>query len=58
MATNTPSEHTEEQVKSSELTALGFIVVVLFPLLAVGFIGFYGLCVFLYDTFGGMPGHN
>ncbi|MCL1037191.1 periplasmic nitrate reductase, NapE protein [Shewanella corallii] len=58
MATNTPSEGTEDQVKTSELKALGFIVVVLFPLLAVGFVGFYGLCVFLYNTFGGMPGHN
>ena len=46
------------EVKTSEYKAFAFIVVILFPVLASGFFGAYGLVVWLYNTFGGMPGHN
>lgn len=60
MARNTSSEVNDDDntVKRNEYTAFGFIVIVLFPVLASGLFGLYGLCVWLYNTFGGMPGHN
>ena len=43
--------------KRKELKALGFIIVVLFPVLSVFAIGGYGLIIWLIQAFGGVIPH-
>ncbi|WP_085297629.1 trimethylamine N-oxide reductase system protein TorE [Cognaticolwellia mytili] len=49
----------EENKKSKfkELRALGFIIVVLFPVLSIFAIGGYGLIIWLIQAFGGVVAH-
>lgn len=46
-----------EKTKRKELKALGFIIVVLFPILSVFAIGGYGLIIWLMQVFGGASPH-
>ena len=43
--------------KRKELKALGFIIVVLFPVLSVFAVGGYGLIIWLIQAFGGVIPH-
>lgn len=52
-----PSTAEEHAEKNSEVKALAFIVVVLFPALTVAVVGTYGLAIWLYQTFGGVVAH-
>ncbi|MBV7314944.1 periplasmic nitrate reductase, NapE protein [Shewanella sp. NIFS-20-20] len=54
--TNTPKNQ-DETTRASELKAMGFIVVILFPLLTIGLISAYGFFIWFYQTFYGIPGH-
>jgi nitrate reductase NapE len=46
-----------EKNKLKELKALGFIIVVLFPVLSIFAIGGYGLIIWLIQAFGGVIPH-
>lgn len=56
MAKQTSSDETTK-IKSDELKALGFIIIVLFPVLSVFSIGGYGLVIWMIQAFGGVVGH-
>jgi len=51
------SKKTGEKNKLKELKALGFIIIVLFPVLSVFAIGGYGLIIWLIQAFGGVIPH-
>ncbi|BDM65479.1 hypothetical protein NFHSH190041_29310 [Shewanella sp. NFH-SH190041] len=51
MANNVPTEPSESKAKRKELTTIGFIIVVLFPLLFAGIFGIYGFCIWMYNMF-------
>jgi len=51
------NKQTEHKNKQKELKALGFIIVVLFPVLSVCAIGGYGLVIWLIQAFGGVVPH-
>jgi len=51
------NKKTGEKKKLKELKALGFIIVVLFPVLSVFAIGGYGLIIWLIQAFGGVIPH-
>ena len=54
----TPSnQHQQPAKQTSELKALGFIIVVLFPVLSVFSIGAYGFIIWMIQAFGGVVGH-
>lgn len=44
-------------VKRKELKALAFIVIILFPVLSIIFVGGYGLVVWIYFALGGVVSH-
>ncbi|WP_286261823.1 trimethylamine N-oxide reductase system protein TorE [Thalassotalea atypica] len=46
-----------EKKKLKELKALGFIIVVLFPVLSIFAVGGYGLIIWLIQAFGGVIPH-
>lgn len=47
----------KNKTKGDELKALGFIVVVLFPLLSIAGVGGYGLIIWMIQAFGGVVAH-
>ena len=51
------NNETGNKSKLKELKALGFIIVVLFPVLSVFAIGGYGLIIWLIQAFGGVIAH-
>jgi nitrate reductase NapE len=51
------NNETSNKSKLKELKALGFIIVVLFPVLSVFAIGGYGLIIWLIQAFGGVIAH-
>jgi nitrate reductase NapE len=55
--TKKAEKKTGEKKKLKELKALGFIIVVLFPVLSVFAIGGYGLIIWLIQAFGGVIPH-
>ncbi|NRA83676.1 MAG: trimethylamine N-oxide reductase system protein TorE [Gammaproteobacteria bacterium] len=46
-----------KKIKGDELKALGFIIVVLFPMLSIFSIGAYGFIIWMIQAFGGSVGH-
>ncbi|ACA87788.1 trimethylamine N-oxide reductase system, TorE protein [Shewanella woodyi ATCC 51908] len=56
MADHLPTE-TPAEVKSKELKALGFIIVLLFPILTISGIGAYGLIIWIIQAFAGVASH-
>jgi len=52
MLTETPKE-----VKEKELKALGFIIVLLFPIVTIVGISAYGLFIWILQALVGIPGH-
>jgi nitrate reductase NapE len=57
MADNPMStEAAAASTRRDELLTFLLLTVVIAPALAVGFVGFYGLCVWLYQAFAGPPG--
>ncbi len=48
---------TSKNNRLKELKALGFIIVVLFPVLSIFAIGGYGLIIWLIQAFGGVVPH-
>lgn len=56
MAKHTSSDETAK-IKDDELKALGFIIIVLFPMLSIFSIGAYGLIIWMVQAFGGSVGH-
>lgn len=53
----TTDKEMSEKKKRKELKALGFIIIVLFPVLSVFAIGGYGLIIWLIQAFGGVIPH-
>ncbi|WP_025819362.1 nitrate reductase [Shewanella marina] len=47
----------DSNTKSKELKAMGFITIVLFPILGATFIGAYSFVNWLIQTFSGVVGH-
>lgn len=45
------------EVKSKELKALGFIIFLLFPILAFTGVGAYGLLIWIIQTLSGVATH-
>ncbi len=56
MAKQTSSNETTK-IKGDELKALGFIIIVLFPMLSIFSIGAYGFIIWMIQAFGGVVGH-
>ncbi|GGJ02864.1 hypothetical protein GCM10007978_45530 [Shewanella hanedai] len=56
MAEQLPTESATE-VKSKELKALGFIIFLLFPILAFTGVGAYGLFIWIIQTLSGVAAH-
>ncbi|QYJ91073.1 MULTISPECIES: trimethylamine N-oxide reductase system protein TorE [Shewanella] len=52
-----PISETRDQDKSKELKALGFIIVLLFPMLTVTGISAYGFIIWMIQAFGGVVAH-
>lgn len=48
----------DSNTKSKELKAMGFITIVLFPILGATFIGAYSFVNWLIQTFSGVVGHS
>ncbi len=57
MTAKQTNKETGKKNKFKELKALGFIIVVLFPILSVFAIGGYGLIIWLIQAFGGVVPH-
>ncbi|OUR79756.1 trimethylamine N-oxide reductase system protein TorE [Colwellia psychrerythraea] len=57
MTAKQTDKENNEKTKRKELKALGFIIVVLFPILSVFAIGGYGLIIWLMQVFGGASPH-
>lgn len=57
MTAKQTDKENNEKTKHKELKALGFIIVVLFPILSVFAIGGYGLIIWLMQVFGGASPH-
>jgi nitrate reductase NapE len=57
MTTKQRNEQENKNKKRKELKALGFIVVVLFPMLSIFAVGGYGLIIWLVQIFGGVVTH-
>ena len=57
MTAKQTEKETGKKTKLKELKALGFIIVVLFPVLSVFAIGGYGLIIWLIQAFGGVVAH-
>jgi nitrate reductase NapE len=57
MTTKQKNKEESKKNKHKELKALGFIVVVLFPILSVFAVGGYGLIIWLIQIFGGVVPH-
>ncbi len=57
MTTKQITKETSKKSKVKELKALGFIIVVLFPILSIFAIGGYGLIIWLIQAFGGVIPH-
>lgn len=57
--TASPLENKQDEpgLKKKEVKALGFIIIVLFPLLSVAVVGSYGLIIWMMQAFGGIAGH-
>jgi nitrate reductase NapE len=53
----TTDKEMSEKKKRKELKALGFIIIVLFPVLSFFAIGGYGLIIWLIQAFGGVIPH-
>jgi nitrate reductase NapE len=51
-----PGQTAADSTRRDELFAFLFLTAVVAPALAVGFVGFYGLCVWIYQAFAGPPG--
>ena len=47
----------KRETRGQELKALGFIIVVLFPMLTIAGIGAYGFVIWMIQAFGGSGGH-
>ena len=47
----------EKKVRGNELKALGFIIIVLFPMLSIFSVGAYGFIIWMMQAFGPMTGH-
>ncbi|NRA71014.1 MAG: trimethylamine N-oxide reductase system protein TorE [Gammaproteobacteria bacterium] len=47
----------KRETRGQELKALGFIIVVLFPMLTIAGIGAYGFVIWMIQAFGGSVGH-
>lgn len=56
-ASKETDNETGKKKKLKELKALGFIIVVLFPVLSFFAIGGYGLIIWLIQAFGGVIPH-
>ena len=52
-----PISETPKQDKAKELRALGFIIVLLFPMLTVTGISAYGFIIWMIQAFGGVVAH-
>ncbi|WP_082035579.1 trimethylamine N-oxide reductase system protein TorE [Shewanella sp. cp20] len=52
-----PINATRDQDKSRELKALGFIILLLFPILTVTGISAYGFIIWMIQAFGGVVAH-
>lgn len=57
MTTKQIDQEESKKRKRKELKALGFIIVVLFPMLSVFAVGGYGLIIWLMQIFGGVTPH-
>jgi len=57
MTAKQASKETGKKSKLKELKALGFIIVVLFPVISIFAIGGYGLIIWLIQAFGGVIAH-
>lgn len=57
MTTKQTNQNNDKRTKLKELRALGFIIVVLFPVLSVFAVGGYGLIIWLIQVFGGVVAH-
>ncbi len=57
MTTKQTDQQESKKRKRKELKALGFISVVLFPMLSVFAVGGYGLVIWLMQIFGGVAPH-
>ncbi|MCB1629809.1 MAG: periplasmic nitrate reductase, NapE protein [Xanthomonadales bacterium] len=51
-----PERNAEHQRKRAELSAFGFLTVVLFPLLAVVLVAGFGFAVWVWQILHGPPG--
>jgi nitrate reductase NapE len=51
------SSPNKSKIKKAELKALGFIILVLFPMLTIFSIGAYGFIIWMIQAFGGVVGH-
>ena len=51
-----PDTATAPSGKARELRTFLFLTVVLFPALAIGFVGGLGLIIWIYQMFAGPPG--
>lgn len=52
-----PISEIRDQDKSKELRALGFIIVLLFPMLTITGISAYGFIIWMIQAFGGVVAH-
>ncbi|CAM2889129.1 trimethylamine N-oxide reductase system protein TorE [Shewanella loihica] len=52
-----PISEIRDQDKSKELRALGFIIVMLFPMLTITGISAYGFIIWMIQAFGGVVAH-
>ena len=52
-----PLNESRDQDKAKELSALGFIIVLLFPILTVTGISAYGFIIWMIQAFGGVVAH-
>lgn len=57
MTTKQENQEESKNKKRKELKALGFIIVVLFPMLSIFAVGGYGLIIWLMQIFGGVTPH-
>lgn len=57
MTTKQVNQEESKNKKRKELKALGFIIVVLFPMLSIFAVGGYGLIIWLMQIFGGVAPH-
>ncbi|NYS61122.1 periplasmic nitrate reductase, NapE protein [Vreelandella salicampi] len=53
---NSGMANDNKSLKAKELKLFLFIIILLFPILAVGVVGGYGFAVWIFQMFAGPPG--